>query len=58
MCTLTRDETGPQGVNLMAFCERPVSRTVILIGLKAMAHPIARGVRTLSRTRHRSRFAP
>lgn len=58
MRTLTRDVTGPPGVNLVAFCERAVSRTGILIGLNAMAHPIAGRVTTLSRTRHTARFAP
>ena len=58
MRTLTRDVTGPPRVNLVVFCERAVSRTGILIGLNAMAHPIAGRVTTLSRTRHTARFAP
>lgn len=58
MRTLTRDVTGPPGVNLIEFCERTVSRTGILIGLNAMAHPIAGRMRMLSLTRHRARFAP
>ena len=58
MRTLTRDVTGPPGVNLVVFCERAVSRTGILIGLNAMAHPIAGRMTMLSRTRHTARFAP
>ncbi len=58
MRTLTRDVAGPPGVNLVAFCERTVSKTGILIGLNAMAHPIAGRITTLSRPRHRARFAP
>ena len=58
MRVLTRDVTGPPGVNLIEFCERTVSRTWILIGLNAMAHPIAGRMRTLSLTRHWARFAP
>jgi hypothetical protein len=48
MRTLTRDVTGPPGVNLVVFCERAVSRTGILIGLNAMAHPAAGRLRMFS----------
>lgn len=58
MRILTRDVTGPPGVNLVVFCERAVSRTGILIGLNAMAHPIAGRMTMLSRPRHTARFLP
>ncbi len=58
MRVLTRDVTGPPGVNLIEFCERTVSRTWILIGLNAMAHPIAGRMTMLSRPRHTARFLP